>query len=259
MLFKKSVFSYMKTPILIKMFNFQIINIMMLWLIFGIFFVLSLIAGNRLKTKFREYSAIPTANGMSGAEVARKMLYDYGCYDVNITSVEGTLTDHYNPQTKTVNLSRDVYYGSNVSAAAVAAHEAGHAVQHATAYAWLGLRSALVPIQNISATILNVIFIGMFFGSFLLGGLFSMQTALLIIVVCYGVFTLFAFITLPVEFNASSRALAWIQRTGITDYYSHKKAENALRLAASTYVIAALSSLATLLYYLFALLGQSDE
>lgn len=133
MLFKKSVFSFMKTPILIKMFNFQIINIMMLWLIFGIFFVLSLIAGNRLKTKFREYSAIPTANGMSGAEVARKMLYDYGCYDVNITSVEGTLTDHYNPQTKTVNLSRDVYYGSNVSAAAVAAHEAGHAVQHATA------------------------------------------------------------------------------------------------------------------------------
>ena len=232
---------------------------MMLWLIFGIFFILSLIAGGRLKSKFREYSVIPTANGMSGGEVARKMLYDHGCYDVNITSVEGALTDHYNPQTKTVNLSRDVYYGTNVAAAAVAAHEVGHAVQHANAYAWLGLRSALVPIQNISATILNIIFIGMFFGSFLLGSIFSMQTALLIIVVCYGIFTLFAFVTLPVEFDASSRALAWIRQTGITDYYSHSKAEKALRLAASTYVIAALSSLATLLYYLFALLGQSDE
>ncbi|HZH73325.1 MAG TPA: zinc metallopeptidase [Mariniphaga sp.] len=232
---------------------------MMLWLIFGIFFILILIAGSRLKSKFREYSAIPTANGMIGAEVARKMLYDHGCYDVNITSVQGTLTDQYNPQIKTVNLSQDVYYGTNVAAAAVGAHEAGHAAQHANAYAWLGLRSALVPLQNISATILNMIFIGMFFGLFLLGSLFSMQTALLIIVACYGVFTLFAFITLPVEFDASSRALAWIQRTGITDYYSHSKAEKALRLAASTYVIAALYSLATLLYYLFALLGHSDE
>lgn len=232
---------------------------MMLWLIFGIFFVLGLVADNRLKTKFREYSAIPTANGMSGAEVARKMLKDHGFYDVEITSVGGSLTDHYNPQTKTVNLSRDVYYGTNVAAAAVAAHEVGHAVQHANAYTWLGLRSALVPIQNISATILNVIFIGMFFGSFLLGSIFSMQTALLIIVACYGIFTLFAFVTLPVEFDASSKALKWIKRTGITDYYSHSKAENALRLAASTYVIAALSSLATLLYYLFALFGQRDE
>lgn len=232
---------------------------MMLWLIFGIFFILSLIAGSRLKSKFREYSAIPTANGMSRAEVARKMLYDHGCYDVNIMSVQGTLPDHYNPQTKTVNLSQDVYYGTNVAAAAVAAHETCHAVQHANAYAWSGLPSALVPLQNISATILNMIFIGMFFGSFLLGSLFSMQTALLIIVACYGVFTLFAFITLPVEFDASSRALAWIQRTGITDYYSRSKAEKALRLAASTYVIAALYSLATLLYYLFALLGHSDE
>jgi hypothetical protein len=187
------------------------------------------------------------------------MLYDHGCYDDNIMSVQGTLPDHYNPQTKTVNLSQDVYYGTNVAAAAVAAHETCHAVQHANAYAWSGLPSALVPLQNISATILNMIFIGMFFGSFLLGSLFSMQTALLIIVACYGVFTLFAFITLPVEFDASSRALAWIQRTGITDYYSRSKAEKALRLAASTYVIAALYSLATLLYYLFALLGHSDE
>ena len=123
---------------------------------------------------------------MTGAEVARKMLCDRGCYDVNITPVQGTLTDQYNPQTKTVNLSQDVYYGTNVAAAAVAAHEASHAVQHANEYAWSGLPSALVPLQNISATILNMIFIGMFFGSFLLGSLFSMQTALLIIVACYG-------------------------------------------------------------------------
>ena len=156
---------------------------MTLWLIFGIFFILSLIAGSRLKSKFREYSAIPTANGMIGADVARKMLYDHGCYDVNIMSVQGTLTDQYNPQTKTVNLSQDVYYGTNVAAAAVAAHEAGYAVQHANAYAWTGLPSALVPLQNISATILNMIFIGMFFGSFLLGSLFPMQTALLLSVI----------------------------------------------------------------------------
>jgi Zn-dependent membrane protease YugP len=196
---------------------------------------------------------------MSGAEVARKMHYDHGCYDVKITSVDGTLTDHFNPQTKTVNLSRYIYNGKNEAAAAVAAHEVGHAVQQANAYVWLGLRSALVPLKNISATTLNIIFIGMFFGSFLLGSIFSMQTALLIIVVCYGAFILFAFIKLPVEFNASNRALAWMQQTTITDYYSHKKAEKALRLAASTYVIAALFSLATLHYYLFALLGRSDE
>jgi Zn-dependent membrane protease YugP len=232
---------------------------MILWIILAIFFVLSLFASSRLKTKFREFSGIPTSNGMSGAEVARKMLYDHGCYDVKVTSVDGTLTDHYNPQTKTVNLSRDVYYGRSVAAAAVAAHEVGHAVQHAYSYAWLGLRTALVPIQNISATILNMIYVGMFFGSFLLGSILSLQTALFVIVVCYGVFTLFAFITLPVEFNASNRALAWIQQTGITNSYSHKKAEEALRWAASTYVIAALSSLATLFYYLLALFGQNDE
>ncbi|GAA0892717.1 zinc metallopeptidase [Fulvivirga kasyanovii] len=232
---------------------------MVLWLIFGVFFILSLIAGGRLKSKFREYQSVPTANGMSGAEVAQKMLRDYGIYDVRITSIEGTLTDHYNPQTKTVNLSQDVYYGAHVAAASVAAHEVGHAVQHATAYAWLGFRSALVPIQNISATILNFIFIGMFFGSFFLGHIFPMQTALLVIVACYAIFALFALVTLPVEFDATKRALAWLNRAGITDYYSHPKAVKALNLAASTYVIAALSSLATLLYYLLMLLGSNDE
>ncbi len=232
---------------------------MILWLIFGFFFVLSLIAGGRLKAKFKEYAAIPTANGMSGAEVAHKMRRDHGIYDVDIRAIDGTLTDHYNPQTKTVSLSSEVYYGHNVSAAAVAAHEVGHAVQHANAYAWLGLRSALVPLQNVSATLLNFIYIAMFFGAFALGNVFPMHTALLIIIGCYAVFTLFALITLPVEFDASHRALKWLQHTRITDGYSHPKAVHALRLAASTYVIAALSSLATLLYYLLMLLGNNDE
>jgi len=231
---------------------------MMLWIIFGFFFILSLIAGNRLKSKFREYSAIGTANNMSGSEVARKMLNDHGCYDVKITSVEGQLTDHYNPLTKTVNLSPDVFDGRNVAAAAVAAHECGHAVQHAVGYAWLELRSSLVPIQNVTSRVMNIVFIAMFLGSILLGNLIPMQTALIIIVACYSIFTLFAFITLPVEFNASSRALAWLSKSGITTVQTHEKAGNALKWAASTYVIAALSSLATLLYYV-SLLGGSDD
>ncbi len=230
----------------------------MLWIIFGFFFILSLIAGNRLKSKFREYSAIGTANNMSGSEVARKMLNDHGCYDVKITSVEGQLTDHYNPLTKTVNLSPDVFDGRNVAAAAVAAHECGHAVQHAVGYAWLELRSSLVPIQNVTSRVMNIVFIAMFLGSILLGNLIPMQTALIIIVACYSIFTLFAFITLPVEFNASSRALAWLSKSGITTVQTHEKAGNALKWAASTYVIAALSSLATLLYYV-SLLGGSDD
>jgi uncharacterized protein len=229
-----------------------------LWIIFGFFFILSLIAGNRLKSKFRQYSKVATANGMSGSEVARKMLNEHGCYDVKITSVEGQLTDHYNPLTKTVNLSTAVYHGKNVAAAAVAAHESGHAVQHAEGYAWLELRSTLVPIQNVTARVMNIIFIGLFLGSFLLGNLIPMHTALLVIVACYGVFTLFAFITLPVEFNASSRALAWLSTSGITNTQSYDNAKNALKWAASTYVIAAISSLATLLYYV-SLLGGSDN
>jgi Zn-dependent membrane protease YugP len=232
---------------------------MMLWIIFGFFFILSLIAGNRLKSKFREYSLIALANGMSGSEVARKMLNDNGCYDVKVTSVGGQLTDHYDPVKKTVNLSPEVYNGRNVAAAAVAAHECGHAVQHARGYAWLEMRSALVPIQNVTARVMNIIFIGLFLGSFLLGNLIPMHTALVIIVACYTIFTLFAFITLPVEFDASSRGLAWLSTTGITNSQSTEKAKNALKWAASTYVIAALSSLATLLYYVSLLGGGSDD
>lgn len=231
---------------------------MIIWIIFGFFFILSLIAGNRLKSKFKEYSKIPVANGMTGYEIARKMLADNGVMDVQITSVNGHLTDHYNPSTRTINLSPDVYNGRSIAAAAVAAHETGHALQHAQSYSWLKLRSALVPIQNISSTVINIIFIGMFLGSFLIGSILPIQSALIIIVACYSVFTLFALITLPVEFDASSRGLAWLTDRGITTSETHNKAQHALRLAASTYVIAALGSLATLLYYVTLLIGSND-
>ena len=186
---------------------------MLLWIIFGFFFILSLIAGNRLKAKFREYSTIPVAGNLSGSELARKMLNDNGCYDVKVTSVPGQLTDHYNPLTKTVNLSPDVFNGRSVAAAAVAAHETGHALQHARGYAWLELRSSLVPVQNVTSRVMNIMFMVLFFGSFLLGNLIPMQTALIIIVIGHTIFTLFAFITLPVEFDASRRALASLPKS----------------------------------------------
>jgi len=232
--------------------------IMLLWIILGFFFILSMIAGNRLKAKFREYSRIPVAGNLSGSEIARKMLNENGCYDVKVTSVPGQLTDHYNPLTKTVNLSPDVFNGRSVASAAVAAHETGHALQHARGYAWLELRSALVPVQNVTAKVMNVMFLVLFFGSFLLGNLIPMNTALLIIVISYAIFTLFAFITLPVEFDASRRALAWLSASGITNSQSQVKAREALGWAASTYVIAALSSLAMLLYYVSLLSGRNN-
>ena len=230
----------------------------MLWVIFGVFFVLSLVASNRLKAKFREYSKIGLNNNLSGSEVARRMLNYHGCYDVKVISVEGQLTDHYDPIKRTVNLSPDVYNGSNVAAAAVAAHECGHAAQHAEGYAWLKMRTALVPLQNVTAKVMNIIFIGLFLGSFLLGNLIPMHTALVIIVACYAVFTVFSLITLPVEFDASSRGLAWLSASGMTSTEAQEKAANALKWAASTYVIAALGSLATLLYYVGMLTGNDN-
>ena len=194
--------------------------------------------------------------GMTGKDVAEKMLKDNGIYDVQVISVEGELTDHYNPANKTVNLSRDVYYGNHVSAGAVAAHECGHAVQHANAYTWLNLRTSLVPLQNVSATIMNAIFMIMFFGSIFIHGIFPI--ALPIIIFCYFIFTIFAFITLPVEINASNRALIWLNSAGITSYETHPKAQDALRWAAYTYVVAALGSLAMLMYWIMVYLGSRD-
>lgn len=225
-------------------------------LIFAIFAIFSWIAGARLKSKFKKYSKIPLTSGISGKDVALKMLNDNGIVDVQVIPTKGQLSDHYNPATKTVALSHDVFYGQSVAAAAVAAHECGHAIQHAKAYAPLKLRSALVPLQNVSATILNTIFTLMFFGIFMLQG-FEM-IALTVIVAAYGVFTLVAFITLPVEIDASKRALAWLSNAGITNYHNHSQAKDALKSAAFTYVIAALSSLAMLMYFLLRLLGSRD-
>lgn len=229
----------------------------MLLAIFIGFALLSFIVSSRLKSKFNKYSQVGLS--MSGAEVAKRMLENNGIYDVTIRPVEGSLTDHYNPTDKTVNLSHDVYYGRSVSAAAVAAHETGHAIQHATAYSWLQLRTALVPLQNVSAKILNVIFIVMFAGAFLLPNLMPMTLALQIIVAAYAVFALFAVVTLPVEINASQRAIAWLTDTGIIVGETREQARDALKWAAYTYVVAALSAIATLLYYVMMLVGRNDD
>lgn len=198
----------------------------------------------RVKRKMRMYAAEPL--GLTGKEVAEKMLRDHGIYDVQVVSTPGFLTDHYNPATKTVNLSDDVYNSANVAAAAVAAHECGHAVQHAVAYAPLQLRTALVPVVNLSNRIFTwLILLGVFFWSFA-----GSPIVLMAAIVTYGLGTLFAFVTLPVEVNASERAVSWLQEAGITDRHTTEMASDALHSAAYTYVVAALASLAQLLYYL---------
>jgi len=229
-----------------------------LMIIFGFFMLLSWIVGSQLKRRFKKYSQTQIGSNMSGAEVAQKMLYDNGIYDVKVLQTGGQLSDHYNPANKTVNLSSEVYSGRNVAAAAIAAHECGHAVQHAKAYAPLKLRSALVPVQNVSAKILNVIFIVMFAGAIILPSVISFDTALIIIIFCYSIFTAFAFITLPVEINASQRALVWLSNSGITSGKSSVEAKDALKWAAYTYVVAALSALVTLIYYIMVFIGRRN-
>ena len=228
-------------------------------LIIGLFFMaIGWIVSARLKSKFHKYSQIHLTRDLTGADVARLMLADNGIQDVKVTSVEGELSDHYNPATKTVNLSEGVYHGRNAAATAVAAHECGHAVQHAKAYSMLELRSAMVPIQNISGKVINIIFIGMMFGAFAVKGLFSVDTALLVIIACYAVFTLFAFITLPVELDASKRALAWVEARGIVTREEHTMAKDALKWAALTYVVAAVGAITMLLYYISLFMGRRD-
>ncbi|GAB3774838.1 zinc metallopeptidase [Spirosoma horti] len=214
-------------------------------LIFG----LSAFVSWRLRSKFNEYAQIGLSNGLSGAEIAQKMLNENGIYDVRVVSVEGMLTDHYNPEDKTVNLSADVYYGRSVASAAVAAHECGHAVQHKVAYAPLKLRSAMVPVLSVSSRYLQWV---------LLAGILLLQTTPLPLAIGVGLFaltTLFSFVTLPVEFDASRRALAWIQDRGVVNQREYGFAKDALWWAAMTYVVAALGSLATLLYYASILMG----
>jgi len=215
--------------------------------------ILSWIISMVLKSKFKKYSKILVDNGMSGRDVAVRMLLDHGITDVRVESVPGHLTDHYNPVNKTINLSQEVYNGRNISAAAVAAHECGHAVQHAKAYAWLGFRSKLVPVVSFSSRWVQWI---------LLAGVLLVQTfpaVLLAGIVLFALTTLFSFVTLPVEINASQRALAWLSNTGITSYQSHDKAQDALKWAAYTYVVAALGSLATLLYYIMIFMGGNRD
>jgi Zn-dependent membrane protease YugP len=216
------------------------------WIIAGIMFLVGMIVSGRLKAKFKEYGEIPLGRGLSGKEVAEKMLQDNGIYDVQVVSVNGFLSDHYNPENKTVNLSPEVYAGRSISSAAVAAHECGHAVQHAAAYAPLKMRSALVPLVNISTTLSQWVIlagVGFMFGR-------SNPTILLIGILLFAVSTLFSVITLPVEYDASNRALRWMENTGLTTRTEHDKAADALKWAARTYVVAAISSIATLLYYI---------
>lgn len=222
------------------------------WIIFIGVALVSYLVQARLKSKFSKYSKIPLSNGMTGCDVALQMLHDNGIYDVQVTSTPGQLTDHYNPANKTVNLSEGVYSSNSVAAAAVAAHECGHAVQHERAYAPLKLRSQLVPVVSFASQWMTWLLLGgiLLINSFpqlLLGG-----------IILFAITTLFSFITLPVEINASKRALVWLSSAGITNSYNHTQAEDALRSAAYTYVVAALGSLATLVYYIMIFTGRRN-
>ncbi|MGL5894210.1 MAG: zinc metallopeptidase [Bacteroidales bacterium] len=221
----------------------------MYWIIFIGFALISWLIQHQLKSKFEAYSKIPTSNGMTGRDVALKMLNDNGIYDVRVESVEGHLTDHYNPVNKTVNLSQGVFHSNSVAAAAVAAHECGHAVQHARAYAPLTLRSKLVPVVSFASNWVQWVILG---GIVLLE---SFPQLLLFGIILFAMTTIFSFVTLPVEINASQRALAWLEGAGITNSFNHDKAQDALKWAAYTYVVAALGSLATLLYYIMIFMG----
>lgn len=210
------------------------------------------IISSRLKSKFKKYSQIATFSGLSGKEIAEKMLADHNITDVKIVSVSGKLTDHYNPMDKTVNLSPEVYQGRHVSAAAIAAHECGHAIQHATAYAWLQMRTQMVPIVNISNQMMGTIFIFGLIGASFIPSMraIGFETLLGVFIVLQALVTVFALITLPVEFDASKRALAWLKNSNITNEKEIILAKDALKWAASTYVVAALAAATYLLYYI---------
>lgn len=221
------------------------------------FMIVGFVVQSRLKSKFEKYGKMPIASGLTGREVAEKMLHDHGIYDVTIQSVAGKLTDHYNPTDKTVNLSPEVYSGRSVSAAAVAAHECGHAVQHATAYSWLQFRSAMVPLVSFSNRALSIIFLLMLFGFGVLK-MFPLDTVFLVVIFLQAAITLFTVVTLPVEYDASNRALVWLNSAGITGRTEHQGAQDALKWAANTYLVAALASITQLAYYIMMYLGNRD-
>ena len=225
------------------------------YIIIGAVMLFSWLVSSKLKSKFKHYSNLRLQNGMSGAEIATKMLQDHGITDVKVISTPGMLTDHYNPSNKTVNLSEGVYSQRNAAAAAVAAHEVGHAVQHAKAYSWLQMRSKLVPLVSIASKYSQFVIMGglILWATSGIGG-----TVFLIGIIMFGMGTLFSFITLPVEYDASNRALAWLENTNMLTPQEHDGAEDALKWAARTYVVAAIGSLATLLYFVFMYLGRRN-
>lgn len=226
-------------------------------LIFIVFLVIGFAVNSRLKNKFKKYSRIGLQSGLSGKEIADMMLRDHGIMDVQITAVSGSLTDHYNPANKTVNLSAEVYSGRSVAAASVAAHECGHAVQHATAYSFLEFRSAMVPVQNLSSKILNIVMIGMFFFGTMVYSI-GLQNIFLVVIAAQFVITLFSVVTLPVEFDASNRALAWMDQRGVVSSQEHGMAKDALKWAAMTYVVSALAAITQLLYFVMLFVGGRD-
>jgi Zn-dependent membrane protease YugP len=229
----------------------------MLLIIVLLFMGISLLVGMQLKNAFKKYSEIPLRSGLSGKQVAEKMLRDHGIYDVEVISVPGMLTDHYNPLNKTINLSEGVYGSNSLGAAAIAAHETGHAVQHAVHYPFLKMRSTLVPVTAVANQIMGFVMMMAIFGGMFMH-IFSGNAMIYIVIAAQSIITLFSLITLPVEFDASKRGLVWLERTGLTSGEEHTKASHALRLAASTYVVAALSAVTVLLYYVLRLVGSRD-
>ncbi len=224
------------------------------YIIAGLIALVSMLVSNRLKSKFKTYSKVYLRNGMTGAEIAQKMLNDHGIQDVKVISTSGMLTDHYNPANKTVNLSEGVYNQRNAAAAAVAAHEVGHAVQHATAYSWLTMRSKIVPMVNVASGLSQWVIMGGFVlsASSMLG-----QTMLLAGIVLYGIMALFSVITLPVEYDASNRALAWLENKNMLSREEHAGAKDALKWAARTYLVAAIGALSTLMYFIFRFMNSN--
>ena len=226
-------------------------------IIAGVMMLVSWLVSNRLKSKFDHYSKVHLRNGMSGAEIAEKMLADHGIHDVKVISTPGRLTDHYNPADKTVNLSEAVYNQRNAAAAAVAAHECGHAVQHAQAYEWLTMRSKMVPVVNISSSMSQWLIMGgliLGFASKSSIGFYVAVAGLILMAIA----TTFSFVTLPVEYDASNRALAWLKNKNMVSQQEYAGAEDSLKWAARTYVVAALGALASLLYWAFQILGSRD-
>lgn len=223
------------------------------FVIIGLFSLVGFVVSGRLKSKFRKYSQVPTSSGMSGAEIASTMLRHYGINDVKIVQGQGSLTDHYNPMTKTIALSPDVYQGRHVSAAAVAAHECGHAVQHATAYSMLTLRSKVVPVVQFSSRIQQFLFMFAMMG---IGAGIGGNVVMMVLVVTFGITAFFALVTLPVEFDASRRALVWLDDTGVTKGAEYDGAKDALWWAAMTYVVSALSAMVMFLYFLLRMMGD---